>query len=121
MKVENRGRQAINDTVIKVYTQVFRDHKGEIATWEWDKNVHANGPLSVTVKDPQWSTFDKKEKQLSELLNKYESNGNERKPRITKADKLEIEQLEDEINEIWYDNFPEDRPKVRKQRTPKIK
>jgi hypothetical protein len=40
--------------------------------------------------------------------------GNERKKRITKADKLEIEALENEINEIWYGFYPEDRPKVRK-------
>lgn len=58
-----KGRPAENDIVIKQYTQVFKDHKGEIITWEWDKNIHANGPISVTVKDPYWSTFDKKEKQ----------------------------------------------------------
>ena len=67
-----KGRPAENDTVIKQYTQVFTDHKGETATWEWDKNIHANGPISVTVKDPYWSVFDKKEKQLTEILNKYE-------------------------------------------------
>jgi hypothetical protein len=109
MKVETRGRQAVNDTVIKQYTQVFKDHKGEIATWEWDKNINPYGPISVTVKDPFWSVFDKKEKQLAELLERYEPKGNERKPRITKADKELIEQLEYEINEIWYESFPEDR------------
>lgn len=114
-----KGRPAENDTVIKQYTQVFTDHKGETATWEWDKNIHANGPISVTVKDPYWSVFDRKEKQLAELLNKYESKDNKRKPRITKADKEAIEKLEEEINEIWYDSFPEDRPKTRKPRTPK--
>ena len=116
-----KGRPIENDTVIKVYTQEFKDHTGETAIWEWDKNVNPNGPLSVTIKDPQWSTFDKKEKQLQTLLDKYESNGKERKQHITKADKLEIEQLESEINEIWYGYFPEDRPKIRKQRTLKIK
>jgi hypothetical protein len=121
MAIENRGRQAINDTVIKVYTQEFKDHNGEIFIWEWDKNTNPQGPLSVTIKDPVWATFDRKEKQLHVLLDKYESNGKERKQRITKADKLEIEQLENEINEIWYNNFPNDRPKVRKQRTLKTK
>jgi len=116
-----KGRPIENDTVIKVYTQEFKDHTGETAIWEWDKNVNPNGPLSVTIKDPQWSTFDKKEKQLQTLLDKYELNGKERKQRITKADKLEIEQLESEINEIWYGYFPEDRPKIRKKRTFKIK
>jgi hypothetical protein len=121
MKVETRGRQAVNDTVIKQYTQVFKDHKGEIATWEWDKNINPYGPISVTVKDPFWSVFDKKEKQLAELLERYEPKGNERKPRITKADKELMEQLESEINEIWYESFSEDLPKTRKPRTPKNK
>jgi len=121
MKVENRGRQAINDTVIKVYTQIFKDHNSEMFTWEWDKNVYSNGPISVTIKDPYWATFDKKEKQLAELLDRYEPKGNERKPRITKADKELIERLEFEINEIWYNTYPDDRPKIRKPRTPKNK
>ena len=109
-----KGRPIENDTVIKVYTQEFKDHTGETAIWEWDKNEFDRGPLSVTIKDPQWGTFDKKEKQLQILLDKYESNGKERKQRITKADKLEIEALENEINEIWYGFYPEDRPKIRK-------
>ena len=121
IRVMAKGRPIENDTVIKVYTQEFKDHTGETAIWEWDKNINPNGPLSVTIKDPQWSTFDKKEKQLQTLLDKYELNGKERKQRITKADKLEIEQLESEINEIWYGYFPEDRPKIRKKRTLKIK
>ncbi len=116
-----KGRPIENDDVIKIYTQEFRDHTGETFTWEWDKTQFKNGPLSVEVKDPTWTTFDKKEKQLAALLSKYESNGKERKQRITKADKLEIETLESEINEMWYNNFPEDRPKVRKQRTSKTK
>jgi hypothetical protein len=32
-----------------------------------------------------------------------------------------IEKLEFEINEIWYESFPEDRPKTRKPRTTKNK
>ncbi len=116
-----KGRPIENDIVIKVYTQEFRDHTNETFTWEWDKNEFEAGPLSVTIKDPQWNIFDKKEKQLQTILDKYESNGKERKQRITKADKLEIEQLESEIDEIFYSFYPEDRPKVRKQRTLKIK
>jgi hypothetical protein len=116
-----KGRPIENDAVIKVYTQEFKDHNGEIFTWEWDKNEFNGGPLSVTIKDPVWATFDKKEKQLQNLLDKYESNGKERKQRITKADKLEIEQLESEINEIWYGYFPDEQPKIRKQRTLKSK
>ena len=45
---------------------------------------------------------------------KYEVKGSQRKPRITKVDKEAIEVLENEINEIWYGFYPEDRPKVRK-------
>ncbi len=116
-----KGRPIENDTTIKVYTQEFKDHNGEVFIWEWDKNINPQGPLSVTIKDPVWATFDKKEKQLQTLLDKYESNGKERKQRITKVDKLEIEQLENEINEIWYNHYPEDRPKTRKPRTIKIK
>lgn len=116
-----KGRPAENDTVIKVYTQEFKDHNGEIFIWEWDKNINPNGPLSVTIKDPQWTTYDKKEKQLVGLLEKYESKGKEHKQRITKADKLEIEQLESEMDEIFYSFYPEDRPKIRKKRTLKIK
>jgi hypothetical protein len=119
MKVENRGRQTINDTTIKVYTQEFKDHNGEVFIWEWDKNINPQGPLSVTIKDPVWATFDRKEKQLQTLLDQYEPKGNERKPRITKADKELIEKLEHEINEIWYGFYPDDRPKIRKPRTPK--
>ena len=114
-----KGRPIENDTPILQYTQEFKDHTGEIFIWEWDKSINPNGPLSVTIKDPVWSTFDKKEKQLQLLLDKYQSNGKERKPRITKADKLEIEQLENEMNEIWYGFYPSDRPKTRKPRKTK--
>lgn len=120
-KTERRGRTAENDTVINVYTQEFRDHNNEVFIWEWDKIQWKNGPLSVTIKDPYWNLFDKKELQLKTLLDKYEVKGKERKQRITKADKLEIETLESEINEIWYNTFPEDRPKIRKQRITKTK
>jgi len=120
-KIERRGRIAENDTVIEVYTQNFKDYTGETFTWNWDKTKFSNGPLSVEIKDPQWANFDRLEKQLSILLTKYEVKGNQRKQRITKADKLEIEQLENQINEIWYNHFPEDRPKVRKKRVTKTK
>jgi hypothetical protein len=120
-KIERRGRQAENDTVISIYTQVFKDHNGETFTWEWDKIKNPNGPLSVEIKDPMWYTFDKLENQLFALVSKYEVKGKERKQRITKSDKLEMEQLEHQINEIWYNNYPEDRPKVRKKRTTKAK
>ena len=120
-KIERRGRIAENDTVIEVYTQEFKDYTGQIFTWNWDKTKFPNGPLSVEIKDPQWATFDKKEKQLAELLSKYEVKKGERKPRITKDDKEAIEKLESEINEIFYSFFPEDKPKVRKKRVTKTK
>ena len=120
-KIERRGRIAENDTVIEVYNQEFKDHNGEVFLWKWDKTKFNRGPLSVEIKDPIWSTFDKLEIQLSSLISKYEIKGKERKQRITKTDKLEIESLEYQINEIWYNNYPEDRPKVRKPRITKSK
>lgn len=113
-KIERRGRIAENDTLILQYTQTFKDHRGEIATWEWDKIKFPNGPLSVTIKDPQWGEFDRLENRLSILLSQYEVKGNAHKKRITKSDKLEIEELENKMNEIFYGFYPEDRPKVRK-------
>lgn len=114
IKSSNKGRPAENDTPILQYTQNFKDHTGEIFIWDWDKTKFPNGPLSVTIKDPQWVEFDRLENKLSSLLSQYEVKGNARKKRITKSDKLEIEALENEINEIWYSFYPEDRPKIRK-------
>lgn len=114
IKSSNKGRPAENDTLILKYTQNFKDHKGEISVWDWDKTKFPNGPLSVTIKDPQWAEFDRLENKLASLLSQYEVKGSERKKRITKTDKLEIEALEKTINEIWYGFYPEDRPKVRK-------
>lgn len=119
MKVERRGRIAENDTPILQYTQEFKEHTGETFTWTWDKTKHPNGPLSVEIKDPVWATFDKKEAQLNALNQKYVPKKNERKPRITKADKEAIETLEKELCEIFYSFYPEDRPKVRKPRKTK--
>jgi hypothetical protein len=109
-----KGRPTENDTPILQYTQTFKDHKGETTIWSWDKTKFPNGPLSVEIKDPQWSDFDKLENKLSTLLSKYEVKKGQRKSRITKTDKIEIERIENEMNEIFYDFFPEDRPKVRK-------
>lgn len=114
MKIERRGRIAENDTLILQYTQEFKEYTGEIFIWKWDKIKFPNGPLSVEIKSLEWNEFDKKESQLNSLRNKYEPKKNERKSRITKADKLEMEKLENEINEIWYSHFPDERPKVRK-------
>lgn len=118
-KIERRGRTAENDTLIEVYTQEFKDHTNEVFIWEWDKTKWDKGPLSVEIKDPQWAQYDKKEKQLIELLAKYEVKKGERKQRITKVDKEVIEQLDSEINEIFYSFYPEDRPKIRKKRLTK--
>jgi hypothetical protein len=119
MKIERRGRIAENDTPVLQYTQEFKEYTGETFTWEWDKTKFPNGPLSVEIKSPEWNAFDKLERQLANLTAKYEVKGNQRKPRITKADKLEIEQLENDMNEIFYSFFPEDRPKQRKPRKTK--
>lgn len=114
IKSSNRGRPTENDQPLEKYTQTFKSHTGEVITWEWDKTKFKFGPISVTIKDPQWSEYDKIENRLYSILEKYEVKGNQRKPRITKADKLEIEKLEKELDEIFYSFYPEDRPKVRK-------
>jgi hypothetical protein len=114
IKSSNRGRPTENDVVILKYTQNFKNYTGETFTWEWDKTQFPNGPISVTIKDPQWAEFDRLENKLASLLSQYEVKGNARKKRITKTDKLEIEALENKINEIFYSFYPEDRPKVRK-------
>ena len=119
MKIERRGRIAENDTPILQYTQEFKEHTGETFTWVWDKIKNPNGPLSVEIKSPEWATFDKKEAQLNALNQKYIPKKNERKPRITKADKEAIETLEKELCEIFYSFYPEDRPKTRKPRKTK--
>jgi len=114
IKSSNKGRPIENDTPILKYTQTSKDHSGVVSIWEWDKTKFKNGPISVTIIDPQWAEFDKLENKLLSLLSKYEVKGNARKKRILKNDKLEIEILENKMNEIWYDFYPEDRPKVRK-------
>jgi acetolactate synthase-1/2/3 large subunit len=76
-KSTNRGRPTENDTPILQYTQNFKAYTGETFTWEWDKTRFPNGPLSVTIKDPQWSEFDRLENKLSSLLSQYEVKGNE--------------------------------------------
>jgi hypothetical protein len=93
IKSSNKGRPAENDTPTLQYTQNFKDHTGETFIWNWDKTRFPNGPLNVEIKDPQWNTFDRLENKLVALLSQYEVKGNERKKRITKADKLEIEAL----------------------------
>jgi len=37
----------LNEKPIKKYTQVFKDDIS-IDTWVWDKDIFANGPISVT-------------------------------------------------------------------------
>ena len=113
-KIINRGRPTENDTPTLIYTQIFKDHTGQTFIWDWDKTKYSNGPLSVIIKDLQWGEFDRLETKLSSILSQYEIKGSERKKRITKTDKLEIEELENKINEIFYGFFPEDRPKIRK-------
>ena len=114
IKSSNRGRPIDNDQPLLKYTQTFKDHYGVVTTWEYDKTKFPYGPISVTIKDPAWSEYDKLENKLSSILQKYEVKDNQRKPRITKVDKAEIERIEKELDEIFYSFYPEDRPKVRK-------
>ena len=38
----------MNEKPIRKYTQVFKDAES-ISTWEWDKDIFPNGPISVTI------------------------------------------------------------------------
>lgn len=112
-KSSNRGRPTENITPIFKYTQTFIDHTGSSRIWEFDKNKFHNGPLLVDVIDVEWKEWDKKEKQLNDILIKYSPKRNQRKPRVTKQDKILIETLKHELDEIFYSFYPEDRPKKR--------
>lgn len=112
-KSSNRGRPTENDTPILEYSQTFIDHTGNSRVWEWDKNKFYNGPISVDVIDVEWKEWDKKEKQLNDILIKYRPKRNQRKPRVTKQDKILIETLKHGLDEIFYSFYPEDRPKKR--------
>ena len=119
MKSIKRGRPQDNDEVILEYTQVFKDPKGEKITWIWNKNKFPNGPLSVEFDDPQFNVSEKLLRELDTLNKKYEPKKGERKPRITKEDKLRIESIENELEEFHYSLYAEDRPKTKKPKQKK--
>jgi len=108
-----RGRPVENDTPLLQYTQEFKDPKGEKYIWVWDKTKFNNGPLSVEIFDPQFNTSEKLLRELEKLEQKYQPKKGDRKPRITKADKQRMEQIQNELEEFHYSIYPDDRPATR--------
>ncbi len=114
-----RGRPKEPDnTIILQYTQNFKEHTGVKYKWIWDL-TKSNGPITVEIEDPQFHNSEKLLRELLILEKKYEPSKKGRKPRITKIDKLRMEQIQKELDEFHYSLYPEDRPKVR-GRKPKI-
>ena len=108
-----RGRPVENDTPLLQYTQEFREHTGEKYIWVWDKIKSPNSPLSVTIEDPQYIVSEKLLRELEKLEQKYQPKKGDRKPRITKADKQRMEQIQHELEEFHYSIYPEDKPAIR--------
>lgn len=116
MKSTNRGRPIENDTPILIYTQEFNVYNGEKQIWNWDKTKFKNGPISVEFFDPVFTVSEKLLKELEKINTKYLPKKGERKTRITKEDKQRIEIIEKELDEFHYSFWPEDRPKIRKNK-----
>jgi len=119
MKSTKQGRPSDNITPILSYTQNFQDHNGITYKWVWDKNISKGSPLFVEIHDPVYNKSDRLIKQLQELENKYNPKNQERKPRITKADKELMESLQYQLEEEHYNHFPEDRPQIKTRKNAK--
>lgn len=113
-----RGRPQDNDTPILEYIQEFKDYTGVKYKWIWNKHKSPNSPLSVEIFDPQFTVSEKLLRELELLEKKYETKVGGRKPRISKADKQRMEQIDKELEEFHYSLYPEDRPviKIRKSK-----
>ena len=114
--IKGRGRPIENDTPLIEYTQVFKDIKGEKETWKWN-TLKSNGPVVIEFEDPRFNVSEKLLRELESLEKKYEPKKGERKPRVTKEDKLRMETIQKELEEFHYSLYPEDAPKIKK---PKI-
>lgn len=108
-----RGRPQDNDTPVLEYIQEFKDYTGIKYKWEWNLNKFPNGPLSVEIFDPQFTISEKLLRELELLEKKYETKAGGRKPRVSKADKQRMEQIEKELEEFHYSIYPEDKPKIK--------
>jgi hypothetical protein len=117
--IKHRGRPQDNDTLILEYTQFFKDHNGSSYKWTWNKNISKSGPISVTIEDPQYAISDRLNRELESIEKKYIPKKGDRKPRVTKEDKLRMEQIEKELIEFHYSKFPEDRPNIKIKKTKK--
>lgn len=111
--IKGRGRPIENDVLILKYTQKFTDIFGNVYIWNFDKTKHPNGPYSVEIHNPIYDKADKIQKKIDNILKLYESKPGQRKKRITKADKNQIDSLTKNLEEFHYSLFPEDRPVVK--------
>lgn len=118
--INKRGRPQDNDVPILKYTQNFKDYNGCKYTWVWDKNISPHAPLSVSIDDPQYNVSEKLLRELEKLNEKYTPKKGDRKPRITKADKARMDEIQHELEEFHYSLYPEDRVFTKKRgRKPK--
>jgi len=115
-----RGRHVDNITPILKYTQIFKEYDGTVYTWIWDKEINPNGPLSVTINDPQYAVSDKLIKEIDAIEHKYLPKKGERKLRITKLDKDRLETLKKQLDGQHYYFYSEDFTKNGKIKTTQI-
>jgi len=100
MAKDNRGRpKEIEAIKLMVYTQIFKHEDGSVHTWYWDKNRHLNGPYLVEIEEFIDPELEKLIKQRNKIIASYETPPGERKKRITKEDKLKLEELNGKIEE----------------------
>lgn len=109
-----RGRPEENITPILIYNQHFTDIDGTTYKWVWDKTVNDKGPLCVTIHEPKYDHIDKMLRELDSIDKKYLPKPDVRKQRVTKDDKLRIEELNQKLEHEHYRIFPEDRLKIKK-------
>ena len=119
--IKGRGRPIESDEIIVKYTQNFRDHTDVKYKWEWDKEKFPNGPLSVTIDDPQFNTSEKLLRELEQIELKYIPKKGDRKPRIVKIDKQRIEEINRLLEEFHYGLYPEDAPIIKIRKNAKTK
>ena len=117
-----RGRPVseVNNEPILVYTKRFEDIDGTTYIWNWDKTINPNAPISVSINDPRFNVTDKLLREFASIEKKYESKPGQRKLRISKVDNKRLEELKIQIENEHYKYYPEDEPKIHKNKTKKV-
>ena len=96
MSGRGRPKETI-PTKIFVYTQVFKNDDGGTTTWHWDKHKFPNGPYLVEMEEFIPPELEKLIRKRNKIIASYETPPGERKKRITKDDKLKLEELNGQI------------------------